>query len=93
MIVSFGNKETEMLWLTGKNRRLPTDVTRRALVKLQSLHSAENIERMGLPPSNRLKKLGGDMKDFWGVRINDQWRLIFGFRDGDAFDVEIIDYH
>lgn len=93
MIVTFGNKETGLLWATGKNRRLPPDVARRALAKLQSLHVAENVERMGLPPSNRLKKLSGSLKDFWSVRINDQWRLIFKFNDGDAFNVEIIDYH
>ncbi|MGE4350719.1 MAG: type II toxin-antitoxin system RelE/ParE family toxin [Bdellovibrionales bacterium] len=93
MITSFGNKETEKLWLTGKARRMPHDVARRAMVKLQSLHSAENIERMGLPPANRLKKLSGSLKHFWSVRINDQWRLIFRFEDGDAFDVQVIDYH
>lgn len=93
MIISFGDKETATLWTTGKSRRLPQDVARRALGKLQSLHWAENVERMGLPPANRLKKLGGDLKDFWSVRINDQWRLIFRFLDGDAFDVEIVDYH
>lgn len=93
MIISFGNKETETIWLTGKSRRMPADMVKRALVKLQSLHSAENVERMGLPPANRLKKLGGDLKGFWSVRINDQWRLIFRFEDGDAHDVEIVDYH
>jgi proteic killer suppression protein len=93
MIIGFGNKETEALWLTGRNRRLPAAVIRRALIKLQSLNSAENVERMGLPPSNNLKKLNGDLKDFWSVRINDQWRLIFRFNDGDAYDVEMIDYH
>lgn len=93
MIVSFTDKETENLWLTGKSRKLPRDVLRRALAKLQSLNSAENIERMGLPPANNLKKLSGDYKDYWSVRINDQWRLIFRFIDGDAFDVQIIDYH
>lgn len=69
------------------------DVARRALIKLQTLHAAENVERMGLPPANRLKKLSGSLKNFWSVRINDQWRLIFRFEDGDAHDVQIIDYH
>lgn len=93
MIISFGDKDTETLWTTGSNRRLPHDVARRALSKLQSLNVAETIERMGLPPANRLKKLSGELKSFWSLRINDQWRLIFQFRDGDAYDVEIIDYH
>jgi len=58
VIAEFGNKETETLWLTVKSRRLPPDVVRRALAKLQFLNGAENVERMGLPPSNRLKKTG-----------------------------------
>ena len=93
MIVSFGNKETEILWRTGVNRKLPPDVVRRALAKLQSLNSAENVERMGLPPANQLKKLSGEYKHFWSVRINSQWRLIFRYEDGDALDVQILDYH
>lgn len=93
MIVSFGNKETEGLWLTGKSRRLPPDVARRAFAKLQSLHVAETVEEFRVPPSNRLKKLIGDLKDFWSLRINDQWRILFRFEDGKAYDVEIIDYH
>lgn len=93
MIVSFGNKDTETLWLTGKCRRLPPDIARRALIKLQMLHASEQVEPMGLVPSNRLKKLAGELKDYWSVRLNDQWRLIFRFKDGNALDVEIVDYH
>jgi toxin HigB-1 len=93
MIMSFADRETERLWLTGKNRRLPSEVAHRALAKLQSLNVAENIDRMGLPPANRLKKLSGDMKDYWSIRINNQWRLIFRFHKGDAYDVAILDYH
>ena len=93
MIISWGNKETEALWETGKNRRLPPEVIKRALVKLQSLHAAENIERMALPPANHLEKMDHDLQGFWSVRITDQWRLIFRFIDGDALDVAVLDNH
>jgi proteic killer suppression protein len=66
---------------------------KRGLVKLQSLHAAENVNRMALPPENHLEKLGGDLEGYWSVRITDQWRVIFRFIDGDAFDVAITDYH
>ena len=93
MIRSWGSKETEQLWLTGKSRSLPPDTLKRALVKLQSLHAAPSVEQMALPPANRLESLGADLGGLWSVRINDQWRVIFRFVDGDAFDVAIVDYH
>jgi proteic killer suppression protein len=93
MIISWGDRETESLWETGRSRRLPTEIIKRALAKLQSLHAAENVERMALPPANHLERMDYDLHGFWSVRINNQWRLIFRFIDGDAFDVRILDYH
>jgi proteic killer suppression protein len=93
MIRSWGNKETEQLWLTGKSRRLPPETIKRAFVKLQSLNAAPSVEHMGLPPANRLESLSGDLAGYWSIRINEQWRLVFRFVEGDAFDVAIVDYH
>ena len=61
--------------------------------KLIILHSATTIDFLRSPPGNRLEKLRGDRRDMWSMRINDQWRLYFRFKDGDAYDLEIVDYH
>lgn len=93
MIRSFADRETEGLFRTGKSRRLPPDILRRAMTRLYQLHFARRIEDLRDPPSNRLEALKGDRSGQWSVRINDQWRLCFRFEDGDVFDVEIADYH
>lgn len=93
MIRSFADKETESLFRTGKSRRLPSDILRRAMMRLSQLHFARRIEDLRDPPSNRLEALKGDRSGQWSIRINDQWRVCFRFEDGDAFDVEIADYH
>jgi proteic killer suppression protein len=93
MIKRFGNRETEELWRDGKSRRIPPDICRRAFAKLQFLDSAENVQLMNLAPGNRLKKLSGELANFWSLRINNQWRVMFRFVGTDAFDVQIIDYH
>lgn len=93
MIRSFADKETERLFATGATRRLPQDIVRRALSRLKYLHIATSPEDFREPFSNRLELLSGDRAGQWSVRINDQWRLCFHFKDGHAFDVEIVDYH
>lgn len=93
MIRSFGSKETESLFATGKARRLPPDILRRAVMRLTQLDAATRIEDLRLPPSNQLESLAGDRQGQWSIRINAQWRLCFRFESGDAFDVEIVDYH
>jgi len=93
MIQSFANPETQQLFSTGKSRRLPSDILRRAIMRLTQLHAATALADLRLPLSNRLESLGGDRAGHWSVRINNQWRLCFRFADGDAFDVEITDYH
>lgn len=93
MIQNFANTETEQLFATGKSRRLPPDILRRAIMRLTQLDAATRIEDLRLPLSNRLESLSSERTSYWSIRINDQWRLCFRFVDGDAFDVEIIDYH
>jgi proteic killer suppression protein len=77
----------------GKTRRLPRDILRRAIMRLRQLDAATKIDDLRLPPSNRLEALKGDRTGRHAIRINDQWRLVFRFEDGDAFEVEIVDYH
>jgi toxin HigB-1 len=97
MIRSFADDETEHLFITGKLRRrpprLPQDIVRRTVMRLRQLDAATRLEDLRLPPSNKLHALGGDLVGRYSIWINDQWRLQFRFVDGDAFDVEIVDYH
>ena len=93
MIRSFADKDTERLFATGKARRLPQDIVRRALTRLKYLDIAASPEDLREPISNRLELLTADRSGQWSVRINDQWRLCFRFEGGDAFDVEIVHYH
>jgi len=93
MIQSFANAETERFFTTGKSRYIPSDIRTRATMRLTQLNAATRVEDLRLPPSNRLEALKGDRKGQWSIRINDQWRVCFRFDDGDAFDVEIVDYH
>jgi toxin HigB-1 len=93
MIRSFAHAETERFFLTSKSRRVPADLVRRATMRLIQLNAASAIEDLRLPPGNRLEALKGDRAGQYSVRINEQWRVCFRFLDGDAFDVEIVDYH
>jgi proteic killer suppression protein len=93
MIRSFADAETERFFVTGKTRRLPRAILRRATMRLVQLNAAVRIEDLRLPPSNRLEALKGTRAGRHSIRINDQWRVCFRFADGDAFEVEIVDYH
>jgi proteic killer suppression protein len=93
MIQSFANSETEHLFATGKSRRLPPDILKRAIMRLTQLNAATRIDDLRLPPSNHLEALSHDRSEQWSIRINNQWRICFRFSNGDAFDVEIVDYH
>ena len=93
MIKSFADKQTEQLWVTGKSRRLPPDIARRALRKLTAIEQTQQVELLKVPPGNRLHVLEGNRLGQYSVSVNDQWRICFRFDDGDAYDVEICDYH
>ena len=93
MIVSFGNKETERVWLGERVKKLPNEVQEVGRRKLRMLNNSQNIMDLTIPPSNKLEKLKGNLKHFYSIRINDQWRIIFKWDTGNAIEVEIIDYH
>jgi proteic killer suppression protein len=93
MIKSFKDKETEKLYVTGKNRRFPESVCSVGLRKLDYLNAAKRLDDLIVPPANRLEALKGEYKGKHSVRINDQYRIVFRFVDSDAYDVEITDYH
>jgi len=93
MIKSFRDRDTERLFKRERVRRLPTRLHRAALRKLLILDAAERLQDLRVPPANRLEKLKGDRAGQHSIRINDQWRICFRWRDGDAHDVEIADYH
>jgi len=93
MIKNFIDKDTERLYSTGRSKKFPPDIWKRALRKLDMLRRAKTLEDLKIPPSNRLEALKGDLEGFYSIRINDQYRIIFRFKNGDAYDVAIVDYH
>jgi proteic killer suppression protein len=93
VIRSFADADTRQLYVTGKSRRLPPAILRRAFMRLGQLNAAVRLEDLRLPPSNRLEALKGGRAGQHSIRVNEQWRVCFRFADGDMFDVEITDYH
>jgi proteic killer suppression protein len=93
MIRSFKDKEVESIWQGAVSRRLPSDIQLVARRKLRMLNAAISLEDLRIPPANRLEALKGNRKGQYSIRINDQWRICFRWNDGDAHDVEIVDYH
>jgi proteic killer suppression protein len=93
MIVSFGSKETRKIWDGERVKGLPTDLQEIARRKLRMLNNSQNIMDLQVPPSNRLEKLKGNLKEYYSIRVNDQWRIIFKWDKGSASGVEILDYH
>ena len=93
MIKTFADKETQQVFVKGKSKRLPPDLIRRAIRRLEYIHWATRLNDLRVPPSNRLHALKDDRKGQYSISINDQWRICFRFIDGDACDVEITDYH
>ena len=93
MIRSFACKETARIWQGQSSRKFPSDIQDRALLKLRQLDAAAIVDDLRNPPGNRLEALKGERKGQMSLRINDQWRICFHWADGDAIDVEIVDYH
>lgn len=93
VIRSFGDKQTELIFQGERSRTLPPDIQSRANMKLFRIDQATQLEHLALPPSNRLEALAGNLKGFWSIRINQQWRIVFRWDASDAFDVKITDYH
>lgn len=93
MIVSFRDRETERIWLGETSRRLPAALVRSARRKMLILHAAITLQDLRVPPGNRLHGLSGDREGQYAISINDQWRICFEWRDGNACGVEITDYH
>ena len=93
MIKSFRSKETEKIWIGEFSKRLPNDIQNIARRKLRMLNNSHTIDDLRIPPSNRLEKLSGDRKDQYSIRINDQWRICFEWKDDECYNVEIVDYH
>ncbi|MDW7759610.1 MAG: type II toxin-antitoxin system RelE/ParE family toxin [Acidobacteriota bacterium] len=93
MIKTFKDKMTQELYVAGDSGKFPPDITRRAVRKLEYIDLATCLSDLRIPPGNRLHELGGDRKGQHAIAINDQWRICFRFVDGDAYDVEITDYH
>jgi toxin HigB-1 len=93
MIKSFSDLETERLCTNGKSKRFPPDILKRTIKRLTQLDAATVIDDLRMPPSNHLETLSGKRTGQWSIRINDQWRICFRFENGEAYDVEIVDYH
>lgn len=93
MIISFGSKETEQIWNGIRVKKLPIEIQNVGRRKLRMLNSSQDIMDLRVPPSNRLEKLSGNLKDYYSIRINKQWRIIFQWNNGNAAEVEIVDYH
>ena len=93
MIVSFGDKTTQKIWDGEWVKGFSSDIQDTARRKLRMLNNSIDFKDLIIPPSNRIEKLKGNRKDFYSIRVNNQWRLIFRWKNGNAFNVELIDYH
>jgi len=93
MVVSFGSKKTEKIWRGERVKNIPTEIQQIGRRKLRMLSNSQSIQYLLIPPSNRLEELSGKAKDFYSIRINNQWRIVFQWKDNHAHDVEIVDYH
>ena len=93
MIESFGDSQTEKIYRGLRVRRLPGDIQERARRKLRMINQARIVQDLQIPPGNRLEQLSGNLSGFWSIRINQQWRIIFRWEEGQKHLVEIVDYH
>jgi len=93
MIVSFGSKDTEKIWNGERVKSMPLEIQHVGRRKLRMLNNSQNMVDLRIPPSNHLEKLVGNHHEYYSIRINDQWRIVFKWEDNNATDVEILDYH
>ena len=93
MIISFGDKETHKIWEGERVKGFSRDIQEIARRKLRMLNSSQDINDLMVPPSNRLEKLKGKLKEFYSIRVNNQWRIIFKWINNDAYEIRIVDYH
>ena len=93
MIRSFRDRETERIWQGRQSRKFPGDIQDRALRRLRQLDASLTLEDLRNPPGNRLEALKADRAGQWSIRVSSQWRICFRWSDGEAHDVEIVDYH
>ena len=93
VIKTFKDVPTQKIYQRQPSRKLPPDIQQVALRKLRMINNATSLTDLRIPPANRLEKLSGDRAGQWSIRINDQWRICFVWRESDAYDVEIVDYH
>ncbi|MBE0423746.1 MAG: type II toxin-antitoxin system RelE/ParE family toxin [Lutibacter sp.] len=92
MIVSFGSKETEMIWNGIRSKKIPLEIQNVRRRKLRMLNNSQDIQDLRIPPSNRLEKLTGNLSRFYSIRINKQWRIIFVWENGNTHETEIVAY-
>jgi proteic killer suppression protein len=93
VIKTFNDGETEKIYHRQRSRKLPSNIQQVALRKLRMINNAVSINDLRVPPANRLEKLSGNRAGQWSIRINDRWRVCFRWKDSDAYNVEITDYH
>jgi len=93
MIIGFGDKETEKSFITGKSKKFPSTLINTAIRKLDYLNRAKTLQDLEPPPGNRLEALKCDLRGKRSIRVNDQYRIVFKFQNGDASEVEVTDYH
>lgn len=93
MILSFGSRDTQKIWDGERVKKMPNMIQEISRRKLRMLNNSQDLMDLQIPPSNKLEKLKGNLKDYYSIRINDQWRIIFKWESGNSSEVEIIDYH
>jgi proteic killer suppression protein len=93
MLTSFGDKDTNKIWEGERVKGFSTEIQETARRKLRMLNNSQDLNDLLIPPSNRLEKLKGNLKEFYSIRINNQWRIVFKWKNGNAEEVQIIDYH
>ena len=93
VIRNFKDQETEKIFERTRSRKLPSEIQQVALRKLRMLNRAETLQDLRVPPANRLERLTGDREGQYSIRVNNQWRICFKWEEGNAIDVEIVDYH